>query len=55
MKDKDGDEMKLAQDKMNRENAKKAVQEAREKTDDVKQQIFIEAKEKEQEMKKLEE
>lgn len=40
MRDKDADEIKLKQDQMNREQAKKAVEEAKEKTGEIKAQIF---------------
>ena len=52
MRDKDADENKLKQDQKNRENAKKAVEEAKVKTSDIKAQIFDQAKVKEAEFKK---
>ena len=55
MRDKDADEIKLKRDAMEREEMKKKVEEAREKTGDLKLQIFEEQKKKELEMKKAEE
>ena len=52
MRDKDADENKLKQDLLKREKAKKAVEEAKEKTNDIKAQIFEQAKVKEAEFKK---
>lgn len=54
MKTRDGSEQKVKMDQQNRENAKKAVEEAKEKTGDEKQKIFDDAKIKEAEMKKAE-
>ena len=55
MKDKDADDIKLKQDQMEREQAKKMVEEAKEKTGDIKAKIFDEAKEKEAQFKKEQE
>ena len=55
MREKDVDEVKILKDKMEREQAKKLVEEAKEKTDDVKKEIFDQAKEREAQMKKQEE
>lgn len=47
MKEKDSDEIKIKMNQAAREEALKKTEEAKEKTDDVKQQIFLEAKKKE--------
>lgn len=51
MRARDADEIKLKKDQMEREQAKKAVEEAKATTGAVKDQIFEEAKVKEAEMK----
>ena len=51
MRAKDADENKLQQDKIDRENAKKAVEEAKATTGVAKDKIFEEAKVREAEMK----
>ena len=51
MREKDADEIKLKKDQYEREQAKKAVEEAKQKTGEMKDKIFIEAKKKEEEMK----
>ena len=51
MREKDADEIKLKKDQYEREQAKRAVEEAKQKTGEMKDQIFIEAKKKEEEMK----
>jgi hypothetical protein len=51
MREKDADEIKLKQNEMERAEAKKKVEEAKEKTGDIKTQIFNEAKEKEERFK----
>jgi hypothetical protein len=55
MREKDVDEIKILKDKMEREQAKKLVEEAKEKTDDLKKEIFDQAKQKEAAMKLAEE
>ena len=52
MREKDSDENKIKMDKMKRDEAKKAVKEANEKTGQEKQRISEEAKTREIEMKK---
>lgn len=51
MREKDADEIKLKKDAMEREEARKLVEEAKEKTDAIKTEIFNEAKQKEEQMK----
>ena len=51
MRAKDADQNKLQQDKIDRENAKKAVEEAKATTGAAKDKIFEEAKVREAEMK----
>ena len=51
MREKDSNENKLKMDKMKREEAKKAVIDANEKTGQEKKRIFDEAKNKENKMK----
>ena len=51
MRARDADENKLMRDKMERENAKKAVEEAKATTGAEKDKIFEEAKVREAEMK----
>jgi hypothetical protein len=51
MREKDSNENKLKMDKMKREEAKKAVIDANEKTGQEKKRIFDEAKNKESKMK----
>jgi prophage antirepressor-like protein len=55
MQQKDVDELKIMKDKMEREQAKKLVEEAKEKNDDIKKEIFDKAKENEAAMKLAEE
>lgn len=54
MRDKDADEIKLKRDQMEREEAKKAVEEAKKQTGEIKDKIFDEAKKKEEEFKQQE-
>jgi hypothetical protein len=42
LKEKDGDDLKLKKDKMEREQAKKAVEEAKKNTGFLKDKIFVE-------------
>ena len=47
MQAKDADEIKIKMDKAQREEAKKAAEEAKAKTGELKDQIFVESKAKE--------
>ena len=51
MREKDADEIKLKQDLINRQKAKKAIEEANEKTSDIKAKIYDQAIIKEAEFK----
>ena len=54
MRERDSDEVKVKKDALEREQAKKAVEESKENTGQKKEEIFLEAKKKEEEMKKTE-
>ena len=52
MREKDADEIKLKQDLINRQKAKKAIEEANEKTSEIKAKIYDQAIIKEAEFKR---
>jgi hypothetical protein len=54
MREENADEIKVKRDQLERAEAKKRTEEAKEKTGEQKDQIFLDAKKKEAEMKKVE-